>query len=144
MILWQLFLSVGLLLIAAEIFVPGFVLLPIGISFVLTAGVAYFTNNVAALLIVLAVSQGILFFVFKKFLKRFQANTNALTNAEGMVGKEVEVIETVSKHGTGYVKLYGDRWLAQCDLGETLEKGRRAVIVAVSGNRVTIEPISED
>lgn len=139
---WQLFLSIGVLLTAAEIFVPGFVVLPIGIGFILTAGVAALTDHLVIQLLALAFFEVLTFFVFTKFLRRYLGTTNLYTNAEGMVGKQVEVIETIGKHTPGYVKLYGDRWLAQCDLDETLEKGTQVVIIATSGNRVIVEPIN--
>jgi membrane protein implicated in regulation of membrane protease activity len=138
---WQILIAIGAILIISEIVVPGFVMLPIGIGFVLAAGVSALTPNWAIILASLAAFEVAIFWVFQRYLKKFHARTRSYTNAEGMIGAECVVTETIPKGGTGYVKLYGDLWPAKCPSGGTHAVGNRMVIVKTEGNKVHVEPL---
>ena len=138
---WQLLTVIGVILIVAEIAVPGFIMLPIGLGFLLTAGVAAFTSSWIVLLACLAAFEIAIYFLFSKQLRRFHSRTKAYTNAEGMVGNECIVSEAIPKGGHGYVKLYGDTWQARTESGSPMEVGTRAIITRIDGNKVCVEPI---
>jgi membrane protein implicated in regulation of membrane protease activity len=87
----------------------------------------------------LALSQVAVFWLFKDVFKSYHAKTRAYTNAEGMIGAECVVTETIPLGGAGYVKLYGDHWVAKSTSGEILEKETRVVIVKIEGNKVYVE-----
>ncbi len=136
---WKVLVGIGVVLIISEIFVPGFVMLPAGIGFLLAAIVGAFTNQWIPLLAALAASELVVFWFFKNVLKSYHGKTKAYTNAEGMIGAECRVTEAIVSGGTGYVKLYGDLWMAKSTTGEALEKDLRVVIVKTEGNKVYVE-----
>jgi membrane protein implicated in regulation of membrane protease activity len=126
-----------------ELLVTGFVLLPLGLAFLVTALVSVFVTSWAALLIILAIAEVGVFLVFKKYLRKYRGQTNLYTNAEGMVGQECVVLEPISIEKGGYVKLYGDHWPARTTSQRTFQKGDRVVITKVEGNKVFVEPLNE-
>ena len=139
---WQILAIVGVALMIAEIFINGFVLLPIGLGFLFTALIAVFVAQWPILLAVLAGSQAVIFWIFQRHLKKLHAQTRAYTNAEGMLGSECVVTERIARGQSGYVKLYGDRWEARSYSEEALEAGTRVVITKIEGNKVLVEPIN--
>lgn len=139
---WKILSLIGTLLVVSEIFIPGFVVLPIGIGFLVTAIVALFTPHWVTLLAVLAAAEVATFWFFKSYLKKYHAKTRAYTNAEGMIGAECIVTETIPLGGSGYVKLYGDQWQAKTMVGKVLKVNSRVVIVKTEGNKVFVEPIA--
>jgi membrane protein implicated in regulation of membrane protease activity len=139
---WQIFAILGIALLIAEIFVSGFVLLPIGVAFLLTAAASIFISSWPALVAILAVAQLLVFWVFQNHLKKYLARTRAYTNAEGMIGSECVVTETIRPDQFGQVKLYGDTWQAGTYHPEPLEKGRRVAITRIDGNKVFVEPVN--
>ncbi len=140
---WEILLAIGILLIVGEIFVSGFILLPLGLSFLLTALLAVFVQNWAILLFTLAVLEVGVFVFFKKALRPYHGKTKAYTNAEGMVGQECEVVETIPANGMGYVKLYGDQWQAKSLEDKPLKAGLRVIITKIDGNKVQVEPMNK-
>lgn len=142
MVAWKIFAIIGVVLMIAEIFVSGFVLLPIGMGFLLAAAASLVIHDWFALLGLLAFFEITMFWFFQTYLKKLNAKTRAYTNAEGMIGKECTVIEAIPKGGAGYVKLYGDQWQALSSVGGSIAVGERVVITRTEGNKVYVEPIN--
>lgn len=139
---WQIFAAIGVLLAVAEIFMPGFIVLPIGIGFLLTAPVAMATDSLGVQLAALAIIEVIVFVLMRRYGPKL-GKTQTYSAAEGMVGQECEVIEDITPSRLGYVKLYGDRWQAK-SFTETLLKGSRATIVKLEGNKVIVEAMDSN
>ena len=139
---WQLFTVLGLLLIVAEIFVSGFVLLPIGVAFLLTALSSLFVQDWIWLLVLLGEFQILMFGVFQRVLKKYHGKTRAYTGAEGMIGAECVVTEAILPGQSGYVKLYGDLWQARSMDQATYQIGKRVVITKMEGNKVFVEDVN--
>ncbi len=135
---WQVLAAIGIILAIAEIFVSGFVLLPMGLAFLLTAVVAVFVDNWVLLLFILAILEVGVFIYFRK---RIRKKSKLSTNAAGMVGQECKVIENIPADGMGYVKLYGDEWQARSTTREAIPSGAHVRIVGIEGNKVIVEPI---
>ncbi|NUN04842.1 MAG: NfeD family protein [Bdellovibrio sp.] len=142
--LWLQFLAVGLVLVLAEAVVPGFVILPIGLGFIITAGAAAFTNNLFILVPILIVAQFAAFFFVRKYLKEFAHLPRARTTADGMIGAEASVIEPIAPGKTGYVKLYGDTWQARSYSERELRVGTLVTITKMDGNKVWVQPLNEE
>jgi len=143
---WQILALVGVLLSAAEIFTPSFVMLPAGVAFLLTALVGAvvppWSANRTALLAVLALWLLVVYATFYWLVwpKMSKAPSAPKTGADGLVGKRATVSEAVVP-GTseGYVKLYGDTWRAVGT--RRYEVGTEVLISGIDGNKVLIEPI---
>ena len=139
---WEILSVIGVGFIIFEIMAPTFYFLPIGVSFLVAAGVAHQYDDQIIILSSFAIALFLNILVFRKFLERFHQKTEKLTNFEGMIGKECEVTEKIEKNKYGYVKLYGDLWRAGNKHGHEFEVGERAIIAEVDGNKVYVESIN--
>ena len=138
----EILATIGVVCMLAEVFVPGFVLFPLGLAFLITAGVALMTHNWIILLAMLAATEVVLFSLSNKYIRGRATRPATYTNAEGMIGKECTVTESITKNGTGYIKLYGDRWQAVCESGDAIKVGSRVVITGIDGNKVIVANIN--
>ncbi len=137
---WEALAVLGVVLAALEIFVPGFVLLPIGLAFLATSVAAIFLSTPLAILTALAVSLCFLIWLFQFQLKLGGKRKSVLdTNVEGMKGQEVLITQKVEDHEYGEVKLYGDRWRAYSISKRTYEVGEYALVVKVEGNKLALD-----
>ena len=136
---WELLAVLGIVLAALEIFAPGFILLPIGLAFLLTAGAALFLTTWLSILVALAASLGFLIWLFHFKLKLGMPNSVLDTNASAMVGKEVRVTAAILGSSMGEVKLYGDRFTAYSISKRNYDLGELAKIVIVDGNKVALD-----
>lgn len=138
--LWQVLVGLGVLLAIAEIFVPGFILFPIGVAVALTGVVAMVTDHVAVLFTSFAVIAGILFGLSNKYLKRHK-DEGYKTNVDGLVGQEGLVdVEIDNQKNQGYIKIFGDQWRALSIHDKVLATGTRVVVEKVDGNKVWVIP----
>ena len=135
---WQFFLGLGILLMVSEIFVPGFVMLPIGLAFIMTSAMTPFTDDLILQFLFLGLNLIFVFFVITKFIKPKFKKTSLKTNAEALVGSEAEVTEAITEGHTGYVKLYGDRWQAYSNQKQSFSVGEKVLIEKLDGNKVII------
>lgn len=140
MMTWEVLITIGVALMIGEIWLGGFVLLPIGIAFAVTGLLAPYIPHTGFLLAMLATLQLVAFLAFRSWFRRRPGNTALKTNAEGMIGQEAIVDEPVSLE-SGYVKLYGDRWPARTRNSSPLPKGTRVRIEQLDGNKVFVQPI---
>lgn len=138
---WQVFAAIGICLCIAEIFIAGFVALPIGVGFLVVAPFAFFTDSFALQLVVLSIAELAVFFTLRRF-RPDMAKPAVYSNTEGMIGQECEVTEPISAKQSGYVKLYGDRWQAKTHSTRTFKIGDRVIINRIDGNKVYIEGLN--
>lgn len=142
MTIWQTFAALGVILCVAEIFVPGFIVLPIGVAFIIAAPLAMLTDELVVQLGILVVCQIAVYYSLRR-VRQNPAKPKVASNAEGMIGVECEVTEPIAPDQTGYVKLYGDHWQARTKEMTSLAIGDRAVIVATDGNKVVVKAKSQ-
>ncbi|MDB2447116.1 NfeD family protein [bacterium] len=139
---WQIYVLIAVALMISEIFVPGLILLPIGVGLLLSSAVAPFIDNQAVLYIVTAVCVGAVFLLFKKAFNR-PDETPPATAVDAMIGKEVIIQEDITSSKSGYAKLYGDTWKAlSADDDVSFKKDDTAIICKVEGNKIYITPKS--
>jgi len=135
---WELLAVFGVLLAALEIIAPGFILLPIGLAFLITAGAAVFLNSWLSILIALASSLGFLIWLFQFKLKLGVPDSVVDTNASALVGKEV-VVTTAIGLKMGEVKIYGDRFRAYSISKREYAIDEVARVVKVDGNKIALD-----
>lgn len=140
---WQIFLVVGLLLAAFEMFTPTFFALPAGLAFAATAVVALFLTDWVSLLVVLAVNLTLVYFVFYRFVWPRLERSAPKMNADAMSGQVATVTEAVEPEtDKGEVKLYGDRFRVIAT--ERFSEGTRVMITGTRGNKVVIRALFAD
>lgn len=131
---------IGIVLLILEVVIPGFILLPIGIAFVLTGIVAYFIPSIEVTLIALAVLSPLCFFIIKKLFKKNSA-PSVPTNFDGLIGKQGVVEDDIPAGERGYVKVYGDSWKVEGLTSETLVKGSKVVVSQVEGTKIFVRKV---
>lgn len=77
-------------------------------------------------------------FVYK-YLHREDAGR--ASNADALIGREGVVVEPITPHGAGYVRIDGDEWKAVIAGSEPLDKGARVRVVARESIIVTVEKL---
>ena len=136
-------LTLGVVLAAAEMLIPGVYLLWLGVAAIVTGIIALVADPSPAMQVI--------DFVFLSLIaafsaRRFLAETpihgaDPLMNRRGarMVGQTAVVAQAI-EHGSGRVK-YGDgEWLAR---GPEVPVGRRVRIVGCEGAVLLVEPLPE-
>lgn len=90
---------------------------------------------------VFVVLSSLLLLTLRPWIKRRldKSTPNVKTNAAGLVGVEVKVLEAVDSNG-GRVRLQGEVWSATCS--EPLGVGAKARVVRIEGATAVIEPLS--
>lgn len=64
-----------------------------------------------------------------------------LSNADALIGREGKLIEPITDHSAGYVRVDGDEWKAVSADGSPIEDGARVKVVARESIIVTVERI---
>lgn len=137
---WEVLAVLGIFLAVLEIFAPGFILLPIGLAFLATAGVAVFLSTWLSVLIALAVSLCFLIWLFQFKLNLGGSSSSMMgTNVDGMVGEKVIFTKAIADNAVGEVKLYGDRWRVYSISKRTYSVGDSALVVKVDGNKLVVD-----
>jgi len=131
---WQTWLSIGLLLAAAELATVDFTLLMLAVGALAGCLVAALGLNVVVQVIVAAtVSVSLLGFVRPSIARRLHAGPTLKSGPEALVGKDGLVLERVTAHN-GRVKLQGEIWSARALDGDSvIEPGSRVSVVRIEG-----------
>ncbi len=124
----------GLLLICAELVVPGFVILFFGIGALVTSLVAWALPESDFVLQgwIFAIVSVVSFFVGRRFFrkalrgKRFDDGADA--DDDGVVGCSAEVVEAIAPLVSGRVSVRGVEWPARSD--RMLDVGQRVTVIA--------------
>jgi membrane protein implicated in regulation of membrane protease activity len=136
--IWQIYLGIGFLLAAAEIFVLGFFLLPAGLAFAATGIFALFVEGLPLQLLFLGAMLVITYLASSKLRRSrkpgLRTNVDNLINQEGIVEEEINF-----EKNTGYVKIYGDSWRALAAAGLVIAPGTRVRVTSVDGNKIHVK-----
>ena len=142
--LWQIFMGLGCILVLAEAIVPGLIMMPLGIGFILAAPIAYLTSDKTIVYGLFALFQLSSIYLTRRIMKRLMKSPKILTGVDAMIGQEAIVTESIAPGGVGYVKLYGDRWAARSFNEKEIAKGEAVVITKIEGNKVWVEPLNNN
>jgi membrane protein implicated in regulation of membrane protease activity len=144
MLSYQFYLVVGVVLIALEIVVPGFVLAPLGLAALVTAGVAALTDNLIWQASAFAASAIALFVGFRSW-GALRSDRTAAEGTFGLVGQFGVLLETPeSLEKPGRVKVFSDEfeihWDDSPDLAaaKEIDPGSRVRVTRVVGNKVVV------
>lgn len=149
-ILWILWSVLGAILIVAEIFTSGFVLLWFGIGALAAAlaGIIGINNLGIQFLIFAGVSMGLTVAsrtIFLNYFSREHSGDSLRSGVDSLPGKIGTVVS--SSRGAmqeGAVKVFGSTWTAYPAEGETaLEAGERVRVESVEGASIYVRRIDE-
>lgn len=149
---WILWVILGVILIIAEIFTPGFVLLWFGLGAIVAAlaalaGVGYPLQFLLFFVVSIALTAASRTIFTKYLMRESGAGGSYKSGADSLPG-QVGTVVTSSQGALseGAVKVYGSTWTAYPAEGEEpLEAGARVVVESVRGasiyvRRASIEP----
>ena len=89
---------------------------------------------IVAVLVALAVSVALMWFVRPAMVHRLHAGPTLAVGAEALIGKRAYVLETVTHTAPGRVKIGGDVWTAQpYDEDDQIEAGSTVDVVSIKG-----------
>jgi membrane protein implicated in regulation of membrane protease activity len=146
---WILWTVLGVILIIAEIFTPGFVLLWFGVGALAAAfaGLVGVTSLTAQFLIFITVSVALTAAsrtIFVNYFSREKTGSDLKTGVDALPG-QIGTVVSSSKGALneGAVKVYGSTWTAYPAEGEEpLEAGDRVEVSRVQGASIYVRRIS--
>ncbi len=140
---WHWWAGLALILMIAEIFVPGFFLLCLGIGCVGAAIADLVGAEAAGQLIAFSSISLIAFFTIRPvMMKRFMNDTDVRTNVDALVGQRGKVSQDFdSGLRLGRVAVGGDDWRAECVNDHPLKVGDIVKVVRVESNTVIVKAV---
>lgn len=137
--LWQCLALIGIALSTAEMFAPGFVLMPIGIGFFVAAAFASFVVSPVSVTFILAASVFLSWLFFVRIFKPKVGLNVYHSNAERLVGQRFLLLERTGAGQVGKIKSSGDVFFAISETGQLIEAGVEVVVVRFEGNRAVVK-----
>ncbi len=139
---WIVWIVGGVILAAAELFLPGLIALFLGGGGIVTGVLVYFgyLDNVISQLFAWVCISFALFFLFRdQVMKRFPSleKRDAVTEDQVMIGKLVDVIEEITPENPGRVRVHQSSWKAVSS--STIRAGEKARIIARDQLILTVE-----
>lgn len=127
---WELLLIAGVVLLVAEIAVPGFILGAIGLSLCFTGLCALFDLGPIPLLIIFSITLLISFLLLRPFVKKYLYRKNEMkTNRDAFAGKIAKVTKRIEGNtAMGSVSIDGVEWQAKASDESIIEVGDNVVI----------------
>lgn len=143
---WQWWAGAAVLLLIAEIFLPGFFLLCLGIGCIgasLAAGLGF---GAAGQLLVFSASSLLAFFTVRPVLmKRLWKKEHLLTNADALAGMRGRVSQDFDPGlRLGRVQVGGDDWRAESMTDAPLRAGDAIEVVRVESNTLIVKPLTNN
>jgi membrane protein implicated in regulation of membrane protease activity len=136
LIVW-LVLGVGLL--AAEIFMPGFVLFPFGVGALVAAATGLLGANLVVQCAVFVAVSGIGFVALRPLGRRLnQVGDQSDIGSNRYLGATATVILAIDDDDRGMVRVHGEDWRAETRDGSVLPAGSRVTVTEISGNRAVV------
>lgn len=141
---WHWWAALALLMMIAEIFLPGFFLFCLGIGCIGASITAALGFGAAGQLLVFSVFSLIAFFTIRPILmKRFWKKDHVLTNADALVGLRGRVSQDFdSGLRLGRVQVGGDDWRAESLSDTPLRTGDMIVVIRVESNTLIVKPLT--
>lgn len=139
---WHWWAGLGLVLLIAEIFVPGFFLLCLGIG---CAGGSLAAALGAApplqLISFSALSLAAFLTIRPVLMKRLWTGSSVRTNVDALIGRRARVTQDFEPAlRLGRVAVDGDDWRAECTTDRPLRVGDLVSIVRVESNTLIVAP----
>ena len=125
---WEFFGVCTIIFLILEIMVPSMFFLNFALAALILAPVSVVLHNIPALVIIFFVLSFVSFYFLRPVLiSRFSKDKE--TGMQGKyIGKTAKVEEDITS-SSGVISIYGERWEARSDNGETIPAGSDAEIV---------------
>lgn len=142
MSLWQFWVIIGIILLALEIFTPGFFVACLGVAFLVTAVPAFLGADAQLQIIVFSAANIVMFFALRPFLLKFLSPDRhaTRTNTDALIGQEGIVLEAINPDSfSGRVKVGGEDWRAISNSGKPIGVGEKIIVTRVDGTKLFVD-----
>jgi membrane protein implicated in regulation of membrane protease activity len=137
---WQIFAVIGVVLAIAEVTAPGFILLPIGLGFLLGALLSTFTDNVMLSWAFLFISLVVVYVGFSKWAKKNRLPA-IKSGIEALIGQKAALIESIQLQHAGQIKVSGDTFVALSVDGNPIPAPAAVEVIRFEGNKAIVRKI---
>ena len=131
-----------LVLLVVEFATVNLVTIWFALGALLTVFLSFFVENIWIQSTVFVISSVVEFISTKPLLKAFHLTELIPTNTDRLIGKEGEVVKTISFNEYGRVKIFGENWMAASD--ETIKEGSKVIIKRIEGAKLIVEKKKEE
>ena len=140
---WHYWAGFALVLLIAEIFVPGFFLFCLSMGGFAASLVAAVGGGPGVQLVAFSVASLIAFFTVRPLLmKRMWKDSGVRTNTDALAGQHGRVTQDFEAGlRLGRVSVAGDDWRAECINDRALRVGDIIEVVRVESNTLVVKPI---
>lgn len=140
---WHWWMGAALVLLIAEIFVPGFFLLCLGIGCVGGSIAAVITGEPSIQLLAFSIVSLIAFFTIRPVLmKQFWKGGDTKTNVDALIGQRGKVSQDFEPGlRLGRVSVGGDDWRAESLNDKPLHVGDLVEVIRVESNTIIVKPL---
>ena len=141
---WHWWAGVAIVMVIAEIFVPGFFLVCLGIGCVGASAVAGLGFGPSTQLIAFSILSLVAFFTVRPILmKRMWKDNGVRTNVHALIAQRGRVTEDFQPGlRLGRVSVGGDDWRAECTTDKAMHVGDFVTVVRVESNTLIVEPLT--
>ncbi len=141
MVLWEIFVIVGLVSVILEMLAPSIFFLNLALAGFITAIVALFLDSWVYLTLIFVILSIVSVLFLRPILLKHRENKEQETGMQGKyIGKIVKVIEPITKF-SGAITIYDERWEARTESEETIHVGSEVRIVKYESLVLTVEKV---
>lgn len=142
---WHWWAALAIILFIAEIFVPGFFLVCLGIGCIGGSFLAAAGFGASVQLIAFSAFSLLAFFTIRPVLmERMFKDTNVRTNMDALIGQHGKVTQDFeSGLRLGRVAAGGDDWRAESTTDRSLRVGDLVEVVRVESNTLIVKPLDQ-
>ena len=80
----------------------------------------------------------------RKITLKWLTKNNVKTNTDSFIGKTFELIDPITKHANGSIKINGVVWSATSEDGSLIDSGTEVVVTSIRGNTVIVTKSSQN
>ncbi len=143
--IWWIWIAAGIVLAVVEIIVPGVFIIPFIIGAVAAGALAYAGLGPAVQWTAFGVVSGVLLPLALLITKRIMKRIPPPIGANRVIGMRGPVTIAVdNRTNKGHVRLGGELWRAESELGGDIPVGIVVEVTAVKGIRVVVREISKE
>lgn len=143
---WLLWLLIAVVMFIIEIFTPGFFSACLGIAAAINAIIILIIPKLSTIsqILIFSFLSIISFILIRPFaLKYLYKSSNAKnTNADGLIGKRGKIVKPISSNNYGFMKIYGDEFMAISEDGSPIDEGSEVEIVKLDGIKVIVRKVN--
>ena len=137
---WLMFIGVGLLLVLLELILgieTGLDMVFIGSAFILAGLITVAMQTWVWTAVIAGVICIIYLAVGRRYVHKRMAFAAEKTNIDTIVGKKGVVLQDITRHNYGLVKVGMEEWRAGAD--EEIEEGEKIAVTGISGVTLTVK-----